>query len=155
MFKSEQVSFDILNLQDDYPTLLFGPRVEEKDSKSDGDVPPFYISMNIHEMTLHNAMLDSGAIHNLMTKSIVENLGLDIARPYKDLYSFDSKRVKCLCLIKDLAFSLTQITAKSLIMDLIVVDIPVKFGMLLSRSWSTKIKGTLQMDMSYATIPIF
>jgi hypothetical protein len=31
----------------------------------------------------------------------------------------------------------------------------VKFGMLLSRSGATKLKGTLQMDMSYATIPIF
>ena len=40
-------------------------------------------------------------------------------------------------------------------MDVIVANIPVKFGMLLSRSWSTKLKGTLQMDMSYVTIPIF
>lgn len=40
-------------------------------------------------------------------------------------------------------------------MDVIVVDIPVKFGMLLSRSWSAKSKGTLQMDMSYTTIPVF
>ena len=40
-------------------------------------------------------------------------------------------------------------------MDVVVVDVPVKFGMLLSRSWGAKLKGTLQMDMSYATIPIF
>ena len=40
-------------------------------------------------------------------------------------------------------------------MDVIVADIPVKFGMLLSRPWSTKLKGTLQMDMSYATIHVF
>jgi len=40
-------------------------------------------------------------------------------------------------------------------MDVVVADIPVKEGMLLSRSWVAKLKGTLQMDMSYATIPIF
>lgn len=40
-------------------------------------------------------------------------------------------------------------------MDVIVVDIPVKFGMLLSRSWSTKLNGTLQMDLSYAIVPVF
>ena len=40
-------------------------------------------------------------------------------------------------------------------MDVVVADIPPKFGMLLSRSWAAKLKGTLQMDMSYATIPIF
>ena len=85
----------------------------------------------------------------------MENLGLDITRPYKDLYSFDSKKVECLGVIKDLVISLTQIPAKNLIMDVIVVDIPIKFGMLLSRSWSTKLKGTLQMGMSYAAIPMF
>ena len=56
MFKSEQISSNILNLQDDYPTILFGLRVEDKE---DGDVPPFYVSLNIHEIILHNAMLYS------------------------------------------------------------------------------------------------
>ena len=36
-----------------------------------------------------------------------------------------------------------------------MAHIPPKFGMLLSRSWAAKLKGTLQMDLSYATIPIF
>ena len=40
-------------------------------------------------------------------------------------------------------------------MDIVVADVPAKFGMLLSRLWSAKLKGTMQMDFSYATIPIF
>ena len=40
-------------------------------------------------------------------------------------------------------------------MDVLVVDIPIKVRMLLSRAWAAKLKGTLQMDMSYATIPVF
>lgn len=40
-------------------------------------------------------------------------------------------------------------------MDVVVVDIPTKFGMMLSRSWASKLKGTLQMDMLYATILVF
>ena len=40
-------------------------------------------------------------------------------------------------------------------MDVVVADVPAKFGMLLSRSCSAKQKGTMQMDFSYATIPIF
>jgi len=47
------------------------------------------------------------------------------------------------------------IPEKSLVMDVIMVDVPPKFGMLLSRSWEAKLKGTLQMDLSYATIPFF
>ena len=40
-------------------------------------------------------------------------------------------------------------------MDMVVVDIPPKFGLLLSRSWGKRLGGTLQMDLSYATIPVF
>jgi hypothetical protein len=152
MLKMEE-AYDTLNVQDDHPAILFGPRVEE--SGDDGDVPPFYVSLKIHDMTLHNAMLDSGASHNLMPKVIMDELGLDITRPYKDLFSFDSRKVKCLGLIKDLVVSLSQIPSKNLVMDVVVADIPPKFGMLLSRSWAAKLKGTLQMDMSYATIPVF
>ena len=42
-----------------------------------------------------------------------------------------------------------------MVMDVTVANIPVKFGMILSRSCTAKLKGTIQMDMSYATIPIF
>jgi hypothetical protein len=152
MLKMEE-TFDTLNIQNDNPAILFGPRVEES---SDADeVPPFYVSMKIHDMTFHNPMLDSGASHNLMPKVFMDQLGLDIIRHYKDIFSFDSRKVKCLGLIKDLVVSLSQIPAKNMVMDVVVVDIPPKVGMLLSRSWDAKLKGTLQMDMSYATILVF
>jgi hypothetical protein len=152
MLKMEE-NFDTLNIQDDHPTILFGPRVEE--SSDVHEVPPFYVSLKIHDMTLHNAMLDSGESHNLMPKVVMDQLGLDITTPYKYLFSFDSRNVKCLGLIKDLVVSLSQIPAKNMVMDVVVVDIPPKFGMMLSRPWDAKLKGTLQMDMSYATIPTF
>ena len=58
-------------------------------------------------MAVYNAMLDSGASHNLMPKGVVESLGLEVTRPYKHLYSFDSIKVKCLGLIKDMIVTLT------------------------------------------------
>jgi hypothetical protein len=51
--------------------------------------------------------------------------------------------------------SLSQIPSKNMIMDVVVADIPPNFGMFLSISWATKLKGILQMDISYATIPVF
>lgn len=44
---------------------------------------------------------------------------------------------------------------KNVLMDVVVADIPPRFGMLLSRSWVAKLKGTLQLDFSYLTIPMF
>jgi hypothetical protein len=40
-------------------------------------------------------------------------------------------------------------------MDVVVVDVPANYGMLLSRSWAGKLGGTMQMDMTYATVPVF
>ena len=136
MIKSEDTS-DTLNLHDDKPKIMFGPWAQA--TLKYEDVPPFYISLTIHDMFLHNAMFDSGTSNNLMPKTIMECLGLDITRPYKDLYSFDSREVKCLGLIKDLVVSLHQIPEKNLVMGMVVANVSPKFGMLLSRSWVAKI----------------
>ena len=77
-------------MADDYPTIVLGTKIEETYEE---EVPPFYSSLNVHDMILHNAMLDFGASHNLMPRVVVESMGLKITRPYKDLYSFDSKKV--------------------------------------------------------------
>ena len=51
--------------------------------------------------------------------------------------------------------SLAQIPAKSIMMDVVVADIPARFGMLLSRSWGEKLGGVLKLDFTYAIIPVF
>ena len=121
----------------------------------EGGTLPFYVSLNIHDKILHNDMFDSGTSHNLMPKSVMEKLDIDITRPYKDLFSFDSSQVRCLGLIKDLCVSLVQYPIKVILIDMLVADIRPKYGMLLSRSWGAKLQGSLQLDMSYATILVF
>jgi hypothetical protein len=71
---------DTLNVQDEFPTIVFGPHIDEKEES----VAPFYVTLNIHDKMLHNCMLDFGASHNLMPKVVMENLGLEITRPYHD-----------------------------------------------------------------------
>ena len=53
------------------------------------------------------------------------------------------------------ARQVTSSTPKNVLMDVVVADIPPWFGMLLSRSWGAKLRGTLQLDLSYATIIVF
>lgn len=112
-----------MNLKDDRRTIMFGPRVE---SSEEDDVPPFYISLRIHNLFLHNTMLDSSASHNMIPNIIMDNLELDITRPYIDLHSFDSRKIKCIGLIQDLVVSLHQMHEKSVVMDVVVTDVPVK-----------------------------
>ena len=83
----------------------------------------------LHDFTLHNCMMDLGASDNLMLLSVMKELNLLITKPYRDLYSFDSKRVKCVGLIKYVLIFLVQIPANIIVMDVVVANIPARFGM--------------------------
>jgi hypothetical protein len=153
MLQPEPSSYSIgsTNLQDEKPTVILGPLVEDRDDSS----PPFYTSLNIHDKALHNYLMDSGASHNLMPKPIMDEIGLEITKTHHALYSFDSRKVKCLGVIKDLVVTLFQLPMKSVVMDIVVADVSPKFGMLLSRSWIKILGGTFHMDLTYATILVF
>jgi hypothetical protein len=150
-FSDTESHADSINLEDDNPTIMFGPHIENANDL----VAPFYITLTVHDHLLHNYMLDSRASQKLMPKAIMEKLGLEVTKPYRDLYSFDSRNVKCLSMIKYLVVNLAQIPVKSILMDVVVVDLPANYGMLLSRYWGSKLGGSLQLDMNYATILIF
>ena len=66
---------DILEVNDDAPTIVFGYKIENGD---EDEVPTFYLSLNVHDMVVQNAMLNSSASHNLMPKGVVESLGLEV-----------------------------------------------------------------------------
>ena len=144
-----------MNLQEEHPKIFIGFSLDDKTENDSNSSTPFSITLNIHDQMIHNCLLDYGASHNLMPKAVMKALGLSITKPYHDLYAFDSRAVKCLGVIKDLVVNLTQLPMKSVIIDVVVANITPKFGMILSRSWAKKVGGTLQMDLSYATIPFF
>eukprot|EP00253_Pinus_taeda_P036066 PITA_36066 len=150
-FKAIQTSTDYVNLRDDEPVVILSPMIENCENNS----PSFYVSLTIHDKILQNYLLDTGASHNLMPKAVMDKLGLDITKPYHDLFSFDSRKVKCLGLIKDLAITLPQLPMKSMMMDIVVADVPPKFGMLLSKGCIKRLGGMLPNDLSYAIVPIF
>jgi hypothetical protein len=51
---------------------------------------------------------------------------------YHDLYSFNARKVKCDGLIKDMEVTLAQLPVKSIMMDVVVDDIPANYEILLS-----------------------
>ena len=85
----------------------------------------------------------------------MEALGFANTKPCHDLYDFESRVVKYIGVIKYLVVCLTQFPMKILLMDVVITDISSKFNMLLSISWDKRVGGTLQMDLSYATIIVF
>jgi hypothetical protein len=58
-------------------------------------------------------------------------------------------------MIKDLAVNITQVPVKCVLMDVVLFDVPAKYGMIISGSWDARLGGSVYLDMTCATIPIF
>ena len=60
-----------------------------------GKVPPFYISIENHDLTLHNWLVDSGATNNIMPLLVMEALGMRCTKYYEtreSIYAIDSRK---------------------------------------------------------------
>jgi len=98
-------------------------------------------------------MLDSGASACVMTKRVMEQLNLRVSRPYYNICAMDFKKIEVHGLIKDLQVHLSVYPDIMVVMDIVVVDVPDAWGMLLSRKWASDLGGSIQMNWSYAMIP--
>ena len=114
---------------------------------------PFDLTFHIYELLLHNCMIDSGAAMTVIAKSIMEAMGFQITRPYNNVRGMDSTHVHAFELIKNIKEYLFSCSNIYTLMDVVVVDLPPVYGMLLSRRWSAGLGGQLQMELSYTTIP--
>jgi hypothetical protein len=114
---------------------------------------PFYLSLLVNDKVLHNCMLDSGASSNVMTKKVMEQLNLRISRPYHNICALDSQTIEVFGLIKGLQVYLKAFPNIMIEMDIVVIDVPDLWGMLLNRKAAADLGGSIQMDLSYATIP--
>jgi len=123
---------------DDDPIML-----QTSTEKKEGSVPPFYISLHINDLVLHNCMLDPGASTNVMPLKVMNQLGLKVTRPYWKVCGIDSRNIEAHGLINNLDVIFLQHPDMSLLMDVVVIDVPDAWGMILSRKWGAWVGGTL------------
>jgi hypothetical protein len=88
-----------------------------------------------------------------MSLKVMNQLGLRTTRPYRNVCAMDSREIKVCGLIKDLHVKLVVYPNISILMDVVVIDVLDAWCMLLSRKWAASLGGSIQMDLSYATIP--
>lgn len=113
---------------------------------------PFFISLVVNEL-LHNCMLDSCVSTNVMSLKVTNQFNLEITQPCRNVCGIDSRAILVCGLIKDLKVSSITYPDIPLLMDVVLIDIPNAWGMLLSRESIATLGSNLQMDLSYATIP--
>jgi hypothetical protein len=83
----------------------------------------------------------------------MQRLGLKVTRPYQNICAMDSREIETHGIIIDMPVKLAFHPEFTFKMDVLVIDVPATWGMLLSRKWGAHMGGCLNMDLSFATIP--
>ena len=66
----------------------------------------------------------------------------------------DSRLVESKGVIENLKMKLAAYPDVEITMNVLVIDIPDVWGMLFSREWAAKLGGSIQLDLTYTTVPI-
>jgi hypothetical protein len=98
--KIPQQRENILRLLDDpskkSEVVVTSPKQRHNKSttKLRGKIPPFYISIENHDIALHNFLVDTGTTNNIMSLVVMEELGMSCTKYYntgESIYAIDSR----------------------------------------------------------------
>ena len=88
-------------------------------------------------------MINSRASITIMPFKVMESLGLEVDTKYGRCCAMDSREVLVMGTINALPYKLATYLEADFTMTVLVVDIPPRYGMLLSRKWSVAMGGNL------------
>jgi hypothetical protein len=114
-----------------------------------GENPPFFMTLEMNKKYLNNCMLDIGDGANMMSLKVMQQMGLKVTRPYKNVCGFESKEIPTHGVVENVEVHLKEYPEKTVHIDIIVVDVPYVWGMLLSRKFGAMIGGSLEMDLTF------
>ena len=116
--------------------------------KSRSQTLPFLLTFEIFKRNVHNCLVDSGASSNVMPYSVCKNLNAEPQMSKTKIIQLDRSHVKVFRELKDVLIRLSSNSKLHQTIDIIVVDIPEAYGVILSRDCSAKLNGYFSTDWS-------
>jgi hypothetical protein len=95
---------------------------------------PFYISIENHDVALHNCLVDTGVTNNIIPLEFMEALGMSCTMYHEigeSIYAIDSRKVPAYKEIKDLYAWITTSPHIITVFNIIVVDLPRAYEVVL------------------------
>jgi hypothetical protein len=117
---------------------------------------PFYISIENHDVALHNCLVEIGTTKNIMSLAVMEALGMSFTKYYEtdeSIYAIDSIKVSAYGEIKDFYDWITTAPYIIIVFNIIVVELPPAYGVVLGRDWTSIISGYIMNDGSCMILP--
>jgi hypothetical protein len=93
--------------------------------KRNGSHSPFFITFLINNLLFHNCMLDYGASTNVTSLKVMNQVGLKTTCSYKNGCAKDSREIEVCGLIKDIQVKLVAYIDITLLMDIVIIDVPI------------------------------
>jgi hypothetical protein len=103
-----------------------------EDNKGKPFVPPFLLMFEVFNRNLHSCLVDLGASSNVIPLSICKKLNVVPLQSDKHAIQLDKTQVKVMRELKDVMIRIMTHPKFVKVIDIIVVDIPEDYGLLLS-----------------------
>jgi hypothetical protein len=121
-----------------------------------GTIPPFYISIENHDVSIHNFLVDTSTTNNIMPLAVMEALGTRCTKYYEtgeSIYVIDSRQLPTYCEIKYFYDWITTTPHIITIFNIFVVELPPTYRVVLGRDWSSMIEGYIMNDGRCIMLP--
>ena len=102
---------------------------------------------------MHNCLVDSGASSNVMPLSVCKKINGQLTPSSCKIIQLDRSIVKVIGEMKNVLIWLSADERVCQFIDIMVVDIPEAYGLILSRVWSAKLNGYFATDWLYMWFP--
>jgi len=124
------------------------------DRKEKPFVPPFLLTFEVFNRNLHNCLVDFGVSSNMMPLAICNKLVVIPLKSDKHVIQLDRTQVKVMGELKDVMIRIVTHPKFVQVIDIIVIDIPDAYGLLLGRYWSEKMNGYFNIDWEHLWLPL-
>lgn len=121
--------------------------------KSRSQIPPFLLTFENFNRNVHNCLVDYGTSSNVMPYLVCKKLNAEPQMSKTKIIQLDRSHVKVFRELKDVPIRLSSNSKVHQIIDIIVVDILEKYGVILSRDLSGKLNGYFSTDWSHLWLP--
>ena len=112
------------------------------------------MTLAMNGKNIDNCMLDTGVGANMMSLKVMQQVGLKVTWPYRNVCGFESKEIPTHGVVENVEVRLKEYPEKTIHIDIVAVDVPDVWGMLLSRKFGAMLGGSLEMDLTFLQLPL-
>lgn len=103
--------------------------------------PPFLLTFEIFNYSVHNFLVDSSASVNVMPLYVMNKINAKRDETDAHIIQLDKTLVHAIRELKNVLIHLSLDHQVHQCINIVIVDIQEAYGVLLSRDWSNKLKG--------------